>query len=239
MKAIYYEIYEDLRDRIESGEYPYPSLIPSEAHLVEEYECSHNTLRKSLSLLRLHGYVQPIQGKGVKVIWRPDKLARFSLGDIESFVEACERNGIKAYTTVRSFAQIVTDAHVAALTGFELGDHLYRVERIRHMNGAKLVYDINYFLVSAVPGLTPAIVEDSVYRYVENELGMRISTSKRTVKVEHATHDDRMVLDLLDFSMVAMVVNETFNSEGVHFETTFSRHRPDYFTFHNTAVRGY
>ena len=49
----------------------------------------------------------------------------------------------------------------------------------------------------------------------------------------------RSALDLLDYSMVAVVVSETFNSEGVHFETTFSRHRPDFFTFHDTAMRGY
>ena len=239
MKSIYYDIFEDLRDRIESGEFPYQSYIPSEAVLVEEYECSHNTLRKALSVLRLHGYVQPIHGKGVLVIYKPDTYARFVLGDIESFAEATARNKLSAYTTVCSFAQIVTDAPVAALTGFAVGDHLYRVERVRHMNGAALIYDINYFLVSAVPGLTPKIVEDSVYRYVEGTLGMQISTSKRTVKVEHVTHDDRRALDLLDYSMVAVVISQPFNSEGIHFETTFSRHRPDFFTFHDTAVRGY
>jgi GntR family trehalose operon transcriptional repressor len=68
---------------------------------------------------------------------------------------------------------------------------------------------------------------------------MQISTSKRTLKVEHVTQDDRMALDLLDYSMVAVVKSQTFNSDGIHFETTFSRHRPDFFTFHNTAVRGY
>ena len=239
MKAIYYDIFEDLRERIESGEFTYQSFIPSEAVLVEQYECSHNTLRKALSVLRLHGYVQPIKGKGVLVIWQPDRQAHFVLGDIETFREAAERNEIKAYTTVRSFNQIVVDAPVAQLTGFAIGEHVYRVERIRHMNSQALIYDINFFLVSAIPGLTPGIVEESVYLYVEETLGMQISTSKRTVKVEHVTQDDRMALDLLDYSMVAVVKSQTFNSDGIHFETTFSRHRPDFFTFHNTAVRGY
>lgn len=239
MKSIYYEIFEDLRGRIEEGEFAYRSFIPSEAVLVEEYECSHNTLRKALNVLRLHGYVQPIHGKGVLVIWKPDVHARFVLGDIESFREAAARNGITAFTKVRSFAQITADEHVAEITGFSVGEQLYRVERIRHMNGPALIYDINYFLASAVPGLTPAIVEDSVYLYVEGKLGMRIATSKRTVRVEHVTNADRLMLDLLDYTMVAVVTSVTFNADGVHFETTFSRHRPDFFTFHDTAVRGY
>ena len=239
MRSIYYEIFEDLRDRIEEGEFPYQSYIPSESALVEEYECSHNTLRKALNVLRLHGYIQPIHGKGVLVIWQPDVHARFVLGDIESFREACERNGIRAHTSVRSFTQITADRQIGEMTGFAIGDRLYRVERVRHINGAALIYDINYFLASALPELTPDIVEDSVYLYIEETLGMHITTSMRSVSVEHVSVADRMVLDLLDYTMVAVVTSVTFNSDGVHFETTFSRHRPDFFTFHDTAVRGY
>lgn len=239
MKSIYYDIFEDLRDRIEDGEFPYQSFIPSQVKLVEEYECSSNTLRKAISVLRLHGYVQPIQGKGVKVIWRPDLHADFVLGDIETFKEASARNHLSTQTRVHSFALIRADEQLALQTGFEVGDELYRVERIRQINGKALIYDINYLLASMLPGLTPEIVEDSVYEYAEGTLGMRIATSKRTIRVEHATSADRMVLDLLDYTMLAVVHGQTFNSDGVLFEVTTSRHRPDFFTFHDTAVRGY
>ena len=107
------------------------------------------------------------------------------------------------------------------------------------INGSALIYDINFFLTPAVPGLTPEIVEQSIYGYLEGVLGMRITTSRKTVKVEHVANDDKEAIDILDCTMAAMVVGQTFNSDGVMFETTFSRHRPDFFTFHNTAVRGY
>ena len=107
------------------------------------------------------------------------------------------------------------------------------------INGSALIYDINFFLTPAVPGLTPEIVEQSIYGYLEGVLGMRITTSRKTVKVEHVAHDDKEAIDILDCTMAAMVVGQTFNSDGVMFETTFSRHRPGFFTSHNTAVRGY
>lgn len=239
MKSIYYEIFESLRDRIEDGEFPYQSYVPSEAVLVEEYECSHNTLRKALSVLRLHGYVQPIQGKGVLVIWQPSRGADFVLGDIETFKEAAERNGMSTTTKVRSFELIRADAELADATGFAEDAELYRIERVRYLNGQALIYDINYLLASVVPGLTPQIVERSVYEYLEGTLGMHIATSKRTIRVERVTSADRMALDLLDYTMVAVVHGQTFNSDGVMFEVTTSRHRPDFFTFHDTAIRGY
>ena len=239
MRTIYYDIYEDLRDKILAGAYEYQSFIPSESKLVEVYECSHNTLRKALSVLMLHGFVQPIRGKGVRVIYRPERRANFVLGDIETFREAAARNGLNATTKVHVFERVVADQQLADLTGFLPGDELYHLERTRVFDGVSLIRDKNYFLVSALPGLTPRIAECSVYAYAEDALGMRITTSNRTVTLDYVTAEDRAVMDLLDFDLLAVVTNRTFNEQGVMFESTQSRHRPDYFTFHNTAVRGY
>ena len=68
---------------------------------------------------------------------------------------------------------------------------------------------------------------------------MKIATSNRTITMEYATTDDREALDLLDFDMLAVVENHTFNGDGVMFEVTQSRHRPDYFTFSTTAIRDF
>ena len=239
MRAIYYNIYEGLRDRILEGKYPYQTLIPSESKLTSIYSCSHNTVRKALSVLMLHGFVQPIRGKGVLVIYRPDRRANFVLGDIETFKEAAARNGLEAKTKVLKFERVVADKTLAGLTGFMPGDTLLSLERVRVFDGKALIRDKNYFLDSLLPGLTPRIAEDSVYAYAENVLGMRIVTSNRTVTMDYATAEDRERMDLLDFDMLAVVTNHTFNAQGAMFESTQSRHRPDYFTFHNTAVRGY
>ena len=118
MKKIYYEIYEDLRDKIIADVYPYQTYIPSENALVEMYECSHNTLRRALAVLRLHGFVQPIRGKGVVVIYQPHQRANFVLGDIETFKEASARNGLTSHTSVTVFEPVVADARIASRTGF-------------------------------------------------------------------------------------------------------------------------
>lgn len=239
MKAIYYDIYKDLRDKIIAGTYPYQSYIPSELALIEEYQCTHNTVRKALQVLTMHGFVQPVRGKGVIVIWQEGMRTRFVLGDIETMREAAAKNGFEVETKVRLFERIVADRRVAELTGFSEGDELVRVERIRRFDGANLIFDKSVFLASCVEGLTADIAAQSIFTYLEGELGMRITTSNRTITMEYATAEDREVLDLLDFDMLAVVENRTFNSEGIHFETTQSRHRPDYFTFMTTAVRGY
>ena len=63
-KAKYAEIYKDLKRKIETGEYEFQELLPSENTLVQEYDCSRNTIRRAIGDLVADGYVQTMQGKG-------------------------------------------------------------------------------------------------------------------------------------------------------------------------------
>ena len=64
-KAKYEGIYRSIKKRIEAQDYPYQSLLPSENTLIEEYDCSRNTVRRAIAELTADGYVQSMQGRGV------------------------------------------------------------------------------------------------------------------------------------------------------------------------------
>ena len=66
---------------------------------------------------------------------------------------------------------------------------------------------------------------------------MPIVTSKRKMTVEHTTPVDEKYLELNDYNCLAIVTGQTFNADGIMFEYTQSRHRPDYFCFQDTATR--
>ena len=51
------------------------------------------------------------------------------------------------------------------------------------------------------------------------------------------TPADRRYLELHDLDFVAVVTGRTYNSKGIQFEWTQSRHRPDYSVFYDTARR--
>ena len=236
-KAKFEGIYRSLKKKIEAQDYPYQSLLPSENTLIRAYDCSRNTVRRALGELIDDGYVQPIQGKGVRVIFQPVGKTTFIIGGIETFQETAHRNHLQAVTRVTRFESIVADEQLAARSGFAPGDALWAVERVRYLDGKALILDINYFLQDLVPGLTADIAARSIYEYIENVLGMQIVTSKRKMTVEHATtHDDRW-LDLDGYDCVAVVTNQTFNADGLMFEYIQSRHQPDYFCFQDTATR--
>ena len=97
--------------------------------------------------------------------------------------------------------------------------------------------DHNYFLKDVAKGLTPEIAEQSIYEYMEQVLGENIVTTKRKVTVERATQIDEKYLKLGDYNCLAVVSSMTYNADGVMFEFTQSRHRPDKFAFYDLAHR--
>ena len=85
--------------------------------------------------------------------------------------------------------------------------------------------------------LTEEIAKNSIYEYLEHVLHVSIVTSKRTMTVEKMTEIDEKYLDLGDYNCLAVVSSQTYNSDGIMFEYTQSRHRPDYFRFQDNATR--
>ena len=236
-KAKYEGIYHSIKNRIEAQDYPYQSLLPSENTLIEEYACSRNTVRRALAELVADGYVQTMQGRGVRVIYQPVGKTMFTIGVIESFQETARRNRLHAVTKITKFETVIADECFAAKSGFSVGDELWSIERVRYLDGKALIRDVNYFLKEFVPGLTPEIAANSIFDYIENTLGMQIITSKRLITVEHVTARDEKLLDMDTYGCVVVVVNQTFNDAGLLFEYTQNRHHPDYFSFQDIATR--
>lgn len=238
-KSKYETIYKDLKLKIESGDFPQGELLPSENSLIPVYGCSRNTLRRAIARLVTDGYVQTIQGKGVRNIYIPVEQASYAIGDIESFKESSIRNKRAGSTRVLQFVELTADERLSANTGFPAGSQLYYIQRVHSLDGKPLILNHNYFLKSAVPGLTPEIAARSIYEYLETVLRMTIVNSKRVITVEKITEIDEKYLELNvnDYNCLAVITSHTYNSDGVMFEFTQSRHRPDYFRFQDNALR--
>ena len=238
-KAKYEQLYQILKGKIESGEYPPQELLPSEHMLIAELDCSRNTLRRAVGELVREGYVQTMQGKGVRNIYRPVPQSSFTIGSIESFRESSIRNHQDGRTKVVLFTELIADRKIARNTGFAPGTALFYLQRVHYLNGKALILNHNYFLKSIMPGLTREIAERSIYEYLEKTLHVTIVNSQRVMTVEKVTEIDEkyLELNLNDYNCLAVVTSHTFDSNGTMFEYTQSRHRPDYFRFQDNAVR--
>ena len=136
-KAIYEGIYREIRSRIINGTYAFQEMLPTEAELTAEFGCTRNTVRRALSMLADQMFVQPIHGKGVRVIWlkgETDMLG--ALEEVESFGEFAKRNNAVASTEVKSFEHLICTEQLSRRLGFKVGEELIRVVRVRSLNGS-------------------------------------------------------------------------------------------------------
>lgn len=236
-KAVFQDIYRDLKERIESGGYAYQSYLPSEAELTSRYDCSRSSVRRAIRMLAEGGYVQSQQGKGVRVIRDPHMEEPHGYDGLETFAEMAERRGFTPHTECLVCEQIVASDALSATSGFPAGSLLTHILRVRYADDKAVGTDESYYLAERVPGLTPEAVNRSVYAYLEGELGMRIVTSKRTITVESANDSDAAHLDLAGFNALAVVRGNAFDAEGVMVEYTETRQVPGFFSLYETAVR--
>lgn len=237
MAAKFEGIYEALRGDIEGEVYPYQAFLPSEYELCGRFSCARNTARRALAALAQQGYVQSIHGKGVRVLYRPEGQQSFSIGGIETFAETAKRNHFEGRTRVVGFRHLLADEAISKASGFPVGTPLVAIDRVRYLAGTPLILDKNLFRSDLVTGLTEEIAAKSIYAYLEQELHLRVVTSKRRMTVERATAEDRALLSLGDYDCLAVVRSQTFIADGTQIECTTSRHHPERFAFEDTAVR--
>lgn len=235
MKSKYVSIYEQLASKIESKEIMPGDYLPSEKELMSIYDASRDTIRKSLVMLKQAGYIQKAKGKGSIVI--DIHQFEFPISGITSFKEISQSISGEVSTEVVCFEIMNADDNLSRKLNINLGDKIYYIERVRKVDGEAIILDIDVINAGIIPGLTKEIAQDSIYDYIENELGLTISFAKKEISVQTINNLDKMFIDLRGFDMMAVVESYTYLDDASLFQYTISRHRPDRFRFREFARR--
>jgi DNA-binding GntR family transcriptional regulator len=128
----YAQITGELQRRIQSGEYPPGSLLPSEHQLSAEFGTARPTVVRALRELRQAGWIDTQQGKGSFVRGRP-ALARVSAerrGQSE-----LDRDESREAGELISAGPSSAPARVAALLGVPVGAELASRRRLIRQDG--------------------------------------------------------------------------------------------------------
>lgn len=143
----YQRIADHLRARIESGELPPGSDLPSEAQLRKQYGASDKTVRSAVAKLRSEGLVTSHQGSRTKVRPRP----QFVTSDILAFDPTISRTGKRfrswdnhGWTAVHEPGQYRTSAghYHTALRVPPAADVLITRRQLLHTSGVQVIHSL-------------------------------------------------------------------------------------------------
>lgn len=235
MKNKYINIYNDLANKIENGRIKANEMLPSENELVIKYDTSRETVRKALNMLVQNGYIQKIRGKGSIVI--QTKTFNFPVSGLVSFKELWGKIGRESRTIVEELSIVKPDNFLMTHLEPDEEDEIWKVLRVREIEKERIILDKDFFNKKFISNLTKKICENSIYEYIENELGLKIGYAKKVISVQEVSKEDKQYLDLNNFNMVVVVENYVYLNDTSLFQYTQSRHRPDKFKFVDFARR--
>ncbi|WP_337017620.1 trehalose operon repressor [Oceanobacillus massiliensis] len=235
MQKKYLIIYDELVKGIQAGEWPAGTMLPSENELSLHYETSRETIRKALNLLSQKGYIQKIRGKGSVVI--DFHTFSFPVSGIESYTELTKKLQLESRTIIHQLGFLEANHDISEMLHQSVSDRVWNVVRIREISGERIILDKDYFNERYVPLLSKEICRNSIYDYIENQLGLVIGFAQKEILVESPTDEDRELLDIEGFSNVVVIRSQVYLDDASLFQYTESRHRPDKFRFVDFARR--
>ena len=230
----YQMIYQDLLDKIKQRVIQPNTYLPSEDELMKQYDASRDTVRKALNLLLQNGYIQKNKGKGSLVL-DMDRIA-FPVSGVTSFKELQKTLHGDVETIVNMFLEEDVSNDLKDDLYMEKGK-IYHVERIRKIDGEKVILDTDYLNGEIVKGLKIEHAKNSLYEYIEKELGLKVSFARKEITVVKATQREKQLLDMLDYDLLVCVKSYTYLEDATLFQYTISKHRPDKFRFVDFARR--
>ncbi|HFR3342469.1 TPA: GntR family transcriptional regulator [Streptococcus suis] len=232
----YKKVYADIKEKIEQNIWQANQEMPTENELMEIYSYSKDTIRKALSLLEMDGYIQKRQGRN-SVILDHNLVRKPFVSELKTVSELNRSAHHQVQTELTNLYIVQGQPEVMKELEVDEKTDLYRVSRVRTIDGERLEYEISYFDRRIVPYLSKEIAESSIYQYLENDLGLEISHSRREISFRFATEEEKSLLDLADYDMVVSVTSTTYLADGRPFQYGTITYRPDKVTFVSMAKR--
>lgn len=170
--SVYLEIYNKVKKQIIKGEIAAGELLPTEAELMETYQCSRTTIRHVISLLREDGIVKTVQGKGSFVSEKfpvnyHSKLS-FNLQSARFYIEA----PYSRLMSVKPSVEVVeaTEA-VARILQIEPHSKVYLIISIMSLDGETIFdYRETYVNPEYTPGLNvPGLMDENIYQVLREK----------------------------------------------------------------------
>ncbi|HEM4051004.1 TPA: UTRA domain-containing protein [Streptococcus suis] len=232
----YKKVYADIKEKIEQNIWQANQEMPTENELMEIYSYSKDTIRKALSLLEMDGYIQKRQGRN-SIILDHNLVRKPFVSELKTVSELNRSAHHQVQTELTNLYIVQGQPEVMKELEVDEKTDLYRVSRVRTIDGERLEYEISYFDRRIVPYLSKEIAESSIYQYLENDLDLEISHSRREISFRFATEEEKSLLDLADYDMVVAVTSTTYLADGRPFQYGNITYRPDKVTFVSMAKR--
>ena len=187
------------------------------------------TIQQAMRQLIVEGLVYTRQGQGTFVRKNFLQLSQWDVPgtDYSGATETWEHLGTVESQVIRFELRFPTEKEQASLL-INADAPVYDFVRLRQLNGEPLSLDITVMPVSLVPGLSKAHLESSVFRYVQENLGLKMMGSYRVVRAIKPDALDQQHLSCEPGDPVLEVEQVIYLDDGTPLEYAHCHYRYDH-----------
>src|SRR5256886_6007709 len=155
-EAMYRQIADDLRGKIESGETAPGAQLPTEIEFMDQYHASRNTVRDAIKLLTTRGLVEARAGQGTFVVERVNPFVTILTGEPDAGVETdiyiaeVKAGGREPHNSIPRVEIQTANAVVADSLRISEGDHVVSRHQERFIDGTPWSLQTSFYPMSLV-----------------------------------------------------------------------------------------
>ena len=148
---LYIQLTDFFKKEITNGKLKNGDRLPSEPELCKSLNISRSTVRKVFEVLEQQGLVTRERGRGTFISAFQNKR---TLENIYSFTKEAERAGLKSESELLSFEKTEPDAELLSRFTLQKNEQVYKIVRLRKVNGEPFMIETVLVPEHFCPGLT-------------------------------------------------------------------------------------
>ncbi len=239
----YQSIASDIQRSIEAGALKPNAKLPTVVELCEAYGVSKITIKRAIDLLTDRGLISSRRGSGTYVKNTTELLEQTGLEPIDAmddsgvdsfafsqsdraagFTEKHASLGKKISSVIYDFSIVNPPEDVARHLNIHPEDFTYHHCRVRCLDDEPMVIEYTYMPLDLIPGLKRSQLYLSVYDYIQNALGLKISSFHRIFRAVPASAEEAKRLQTAPGIPMLEIAQVGFLDDGTPFEYSVSRY---------------
>ena len=207
--------------------------LPPEREMCAMWGLNRSTLRSAIARLTADGRLAAVQGSGTRVAPR----VRRTLQDLQGFSEYARACGMKPESRLLSFSRVPCGRQFSRQFGRAPEELLYRIARLRLLDGMPVLLETAYIPCALAPGLEAYdLVNGSLFAALSEGYGLCLDHGQEKTSITAAAAEEADWLGVAVGAPAFWIVSETDAPDGTLIEACRSLGRADVMDLTSTLL---
>lgn len=224
---LYLQLYEELKQKISSGQWEENTMIPTEAVLMKTYGVGRETVRRGVLKLVNEGYLYRRRGRGTFVCRRRPEDG---LEQLVSFTAEMVARGYQPGTRVLAHRRCLPDEETRSILNLAPGEDIIYIKRLRTANRLPVAVEESFLAPAVFGTVDEEKLSGSFYQYLVYDKGIKPGRIVQEISSVLADADTAELLEVKPGHPVLQLTRLMYAADGRPFFWMKFRYRGDIYS---------